>query len=117
MRLGGVIGLLLLAARAGFAGELRRYEAGTYTIYTDVGEEEEGREARLRMSKMGEEYRKGTVGWFTSPRERMPFYLFREEKAYLGAGGKPGSAGMFTGGKLMAFAGERTNLRTWQVVQ
>ncbi len=106
----------MLTVRGVFAGELRKYEAGMFTIYTDLVEDD-AREARVRMLKMGEEYRRGTQEWFEAGRERLPFYLYRDEKDYLAAGGAPGSGGMFTGGRLMAVAGEHANLRTWQIVQ
>lgn len=116
-------GLLISLAGAAFsaapaaAGELRAYEdCPYYVIYSDLGVDAV-REAVVRMTAMAEEYSRRTQGFGGKITRKLPFYLFSTTQAYQAAGGLPGSAGTFTGDKLMAVAGQTTSARTWHVVQ
>jgi hypothetical protein len=99
---------------------LRTYETPYYMLYTDLGQEE-AREADLRMTRMFEEYQRRTAGFAGKVQGKFPFYLYRNEKDYLAAGGVNGSAGVYiesvAGKKLMAIAGQKTSAYTWHVVQ
>ena len=96
--------------------QMQVFQSKYYVIHTDLPIESV-KEAVVRMNKMAEEYHARTRGFSGDIREKMPFYLFRDRRAYYEAGGLPGSAGVFDGSKLMAIAGEQTTARTWHVVQ
>src|SRR5690242_10590675 len=86
--------------------ELKTYETRYYVIRTDLNEEQ-AKEAAVRMTRMAEEYVRRTQGFSGKITQRLPFYLFRHEEDYEAAGGPAGTAGVFTGEKLMAWAGDR----------
>ncbi len=92
------------------------YATRYYQIYTDLPRDDV-REAAIRMTKMAEEYHDRTAGFSGSINQRLPFYLFRSANDYYAAGGIPGSAGVFTGSKLMAIAGEHVGAGTWHIIQ
>src|SRR6266542_4312325 len=103
---------LAMAAR----GELKQFDAKYWTIYTDLPADD-AREAVLRLSVLAGTYREMMHAMLPPPRGKLPFYLYADEAEYRNAGGSKGTAGAFTGDKLMAVAGPRADLRTWQVVQ
>lgn len=128
-----VIGLLLifLLSAAPFAAgqmvqpvypdSLRRYETPYYTMMTDL-DEEQAKEAAIRMTRMAEEYFNRTREFSGRINNKLPFFLFSDEGDYLRAGGTPGSAGVFMGSnfhgfRLMAVARRGANAQTWHVVQ
>jgi hypothetical protein len=96
--------------------DLRTYETRYYTLHTDLAADDV-REAALRITLMAEEYYHRTEGLAGAVRERLPFYLFRDRKDYAACGGRPGTAGVFTGTLLMAVADAKNPDATWHAVQ
>src|SRR5687767_4708156 len=70
------------------ATNLATYEGRYYVIHTDL-ERDQAREAEIRMARMAEEYHARTRDFAGNIREKFPFYLFKNEKDYIAAGGKP----------------------------
>ena len=95
---------------------LAHYDTPYYVIHTDLTGDAV-REAALRLTKMAEEYHDRTRGFAGVIRERLPFYLVRDQATYHAAGGPVGSAGVFMGDRLMALAGEDWGDFSWKVVQ
>ncbi len=99
---------------------LRTVLSPNYIIHTDL-DEDLGREAAVRMTRMFEEYQRRTAGFSGEIKSRFPFFLFKNETDYYAAGGMEGSAGVFMiddkGPRLMAIAGEKPDIWTWHVVQ
>ncbi len=96
--------------------QLRIYQTKYYTLNTDL-DEDGAREAMLRITLMAEEYHERTRDFAGTVSERLPFYLFAERTSYEAAGGRPGTAGLFDGQKLMAVASEANPAATWHAVQ
>lgn len=92
------------------------YQTRYYVIHTDLPLDAV-REAAVRLTAMAEEYHRRTRGFSGAIRRKLPFYLFGSAEDYHDAGGPPGSAGAFTGRRLMAFAGRHPGPRTWHVIQ
>lgn len=106
-------------ARAPTPGRLKAYTSRYYVIYTDLGIDVAA-EASARMTAMAEEYYLRTKDFGGVIRSRLPFYLYSRSEDYLAAGGVPGSAGQFSGGRqgvLMALAGSQPSLSLWHIVQ
>jgi hypothetical protein len=101
---------------------MRKYDTPSYTLFTDVSEQD-AREADLRLTRMFEEYQRRTAGFANPVKEKLPFYLFRKESGYRAAGGPENSAGVFiqssrTGNRLMAWIdGDHPDDNTWSVIQ
>ncbi len=106
--------LLALPARA--AGKLKVYQSRFYTIHSDMPREVV-QEAMLRLDAMAVEYANRLRGFAPRSARRMDFYLFRNAEDYYRAGGMPGSAGVYTGNRLMAIGGERISEGLWHVLQ
>jgi hypothetical protein len=113
--------LLLLAGASpapGAAPEpppLPEYPTRFYTIYSDL--DPDGiREAKLRMTAMAREYSARTAGFSGAITRPMPFYLYSKLEDYLATGAPEGTAGYFSNGELVAFAGD-LGPRTWNTVQ
>lgn len=100
----------------GSSDAMPSYATRYYQIHTDLPREDV-REAAVRMTRMAEEYHDRTSGFSGTINQRLPFYLFRNADDYYAAGGIPGSAGVFTGNKLMAIAGEHVGAGTWHIIQ
>ena len=98
--------------------QFKRYEGRYYVINTDLVADDL-READLRMTKMAEEYKKRTEGFSGTIGHKFPFFLFRSIDDYHAAGGMKGTAGVFDPNTdtLMAYAGDKTNSYTWNVIQ
>lgn len=98
--------------------KLKAYQSRYYVIYTDLGDEVAA-EASARMTAMAEEYHQRTKGFAGVIRHRLPFYLYGLAEDYRAAGGLPGSAGQYDGGRrvLMALAGRQPSLSLWHTVQ
>lgn len=98
----------------------KTYQTPYYTIYTDLPPAE-AQEASVRMTRMAEEYAERTKGFAGRVNQRLPFYLFQSRQDYNGFGGPIGSAGVFmirgADKRLMAYAGEASNPRRWEVIQ
>lgn len=107
---------LLLAGLAWAGNPLKAYPTRYYTIYADATPEMV-REAGVRLTKMAGEYQRRTRDFSSGVAGKLPFYLFGDERSYADAGGRPGTAGMYTGQKLMALAGPEWTSATWHVVQ
>jgi hypothetical protein len=106
-------------AAAPTPGRLKAYPSRYYVIYTDLGDDVVA-EASARMTAMAEEYYNRTKDFGGVIRSRLPFYLYSRAEDYLAAGGLPGSAGQFSGGRqgmLMALAGSQPSLSLWHTVQ
>jgi hypothetical protein len=118
-----ILSFILLAVLATAAPGARKsspvmetFETKYYVIHTDI-DLDDAREAAIRMTKMAEEYHERTRDFSGTIRSKLPFYLYRTEQEYLDGGGAEGSAGLFTGDKLMAIAGDKAGGGTWHVVQ
>lgn len=111
-----VLSVLLLALQMASGQTLRAYPSKYYVIHSDL-DPLVVREASLRITLMAEVYHERTRGFAGTIRERLPFYLFRDAKDYLAAGGLPGSMGSFTGDRLMAYIGPQTTAQAWHVIQ
>jgi hypothetical protein len=114
--------LVASVAAPALAGDrdFRIYDSKYYVIHTDLPEIE-AREAQLRMTRMAEEYLRGSAGFSGEIKERLPFYLYKNLADYTAAVGVEGSGGFFDGDKLMATtlrtpAGEISG-DTWHIVQ
>jgi len=94
---------------------LQVYESPYYLIQSDLGREEV-REATIRITRAAEEYNRRTSAFAGKINRTLPFLLFAREEDYLAAGGLPGSAGLYTGDRLMAFVGA-TRAAAWRTVQ
>lgn len=110
------VAVVLLTPSVLAQGRLRSYPGRYYVIYTDL-DRDAVREIDLRLTHMAREYARRTSEFGGATPARLPFYVFRHERDYRAAGGKPGTAGVFTGQKLMAWAGDRITPETWRVVQ
>ena len=95
---------------------LKTYPSRYYMVHSDLGESAV-QEAMVRMTKVAEEYARRTQGFSGKICSRLPFYLFRNAEDYYAAGGMPGTAGVYTGDKLMAIAGSAAMPEAWQIVQ
>ncbi len=95
---------------------LTQYKSRHYVIHTDL-DVNTAREAAIRLTKMFQEYKQRTSAFAATTNERLPFYMFSRHKDYMAAGGLPGSAGVFTGDKLMATMGATTGSFSWKLVQ
>lgn len=110
---GVVLGCL---ATASPAAELRTIQTKYYTIHTDLSEDD-AREAELRLTLMAEEYARRLEGLAGAVRERLPFFLFKDMRDYIAAGGEPGSVGVFKGDRLMAVQFAKAPDELWKTVQ
>jgi len=115
-------GLLAAAAMAGPPAAapprsaMKQYQTRYYVIHSDLPIDDV-REGAVRMTAMAEEYYERTKGFTGVIRQRMPFYLFADEADYRAAGGIEGSAGIYTGRKLMALADPQTRGYVWETIQ
>lgn len=96
--------------------ELTTIETKYYVIHTDIAPQDR-LEVELRVTRMAEEYHNRTRDFAGEIKEKLPFYLFQHMRDYRDAGGMPGSAGVYTGERLMAVAGEKLGVGTWHAVQ
>jgi hypothetical protein len=116
------LGQAALCARPAAAADptppapMRQYDSPYYTIHTDL-EPNLVREAYARLTAMAEEYRERTQGFAGKTVTKLPFYLFSNKEDYLREGGLPGSAGVFTGERLMALALPEMRGGVWKVIQ
>ena len=107
--------LVLLAVPGSAAAQLKTYESPYYVIHSDL-DEDSIREARLRLTGMAEEYAARCKSFSRKITTRLPFYLFSDPAEYYAAGAPRGSAGVYTGDRLMAIVnGDST--RMWRTVQ
>ena len=106
----------LLAAPLLAGGKLKTYQSRFYTIHSDMPPQVV-QEAMLRLDAMALEYARRLRGFAPRSARRMDFYLFRDPKDYYRAGGMPGSAGVYTGDKLMAIGGNRVRESLWHLLQ
>jgi hypothetical protein len=114
----GVTAMFPSAAKAAdpVSAPMKVYASPYYDIHTDL-EPNLVREAYARMTAMAEEYHERTKGFAGKITAKLPFYLFSDKEDYLREGGPKGSAGVFTGGKLMAMATPDMRGYVWKVVQ
>ena len=96
--------------------KLKTYQTKYYVLHTDL-DAEGVQEATLRITLMAEEYHARTKGLAGTVGERLPFYLFAERRDYEAFGGVPGTAGLFSGDRLMAVVSPSNPAATWHAVQ
>lgn len=96
--------------------KLKTYQTKYYVLHTDL-DPDGVQEATLRITLMAEEYHTRTKGLAGTVGERLPLYLFAERRDYEAAGGIPGTAGLFTGDRLMAVVNPASPAATWHAVQ
>jgi hypothetical protein len=96
--------------------DLQTYETKYYTLRTDL--DRDGARAVVRhITLMAEEYNERTRGFGKSVDRRLPIYIVQNRAAYEALGGLKGTAGVFTGDKLMAVIDDPLSTRTWHVIQ
>ena len=95
-------------------GVMETYETSYYVVNTDL-DIWAVREASVRLTAMFETYRERTKDFPGQINRKFPFYLYGRSQDYYAAGGIPGSAGQYTGRKLMAWEGGHGSV--WPVVQ
>jgi hypothetical protein len=116
-----ILCLVVLALPAGGHADppgrqMRAHETRYYTIHTDLTPEQ-AREVEIRMTRMAEEYARRTRDFGgTTPRRKLPFYLFAKAEDYYATGAPRESAGRFDGRVLLAVA-EDFGPKTWHIVQ
>lgn len=110
--------VLLPAADAGAQSDssLPKFETRYYIIHSPL-DRDTLREAAVRIDRMAETYYDRTRGFAGEIRKRMPLYLFDRLADYHAAGGRPGSAGVFDGRRLMAVLGAGPHSDRWSTVQ
>jgi hypothetical protein len=107
---------IFAAAPALAQPKLKTYQTKYYVLHTDL-DADGVREATLRITLMAEEYQTRTKGLAGTVGERLPFYLFSRRQDYEAFGGVPGSAGLFSGDRLMAVTSPTNPAGTWHAVQ
>ena len=95
---------------------LKTYQTRYYVLHTDL-DADDTQEATLRITLMASEYHARTKGLAGTVGERLPFYLFAQRRDYEAFGGLPGTAGLFSGDRLMALANPSNPAGTWHAVQ
>lgn len=88
-------------AAEGWAENAKQYRTRYYVLYSDM-DLPTVREAALRLTRMAQHYHQRTKA-LGEIRQRLPFYLFSRQADYIAAGGMAGSAGQYSGDKLMAW--------------
>jgi hypothetical protein len=106
----------LAAASASAQPALPSFETRYYVIHSPL-DPDTLREAAVRVDRMAETYYDRTRGFAGEIRRKMPLYLFEELDDYHAAGGRPGSAGVFDGRRLMAVLGAGPHRDRWSTVQ
>ncbi len=96
--------------------QLKTYETQYYALHTDL-DEEDVRAATSRLALLAEEYHRRTAGLAGTVRERLPFYLFTSRADYEKAGGRRGTAGVYTGRMLAAVADPDQPEAMWYTIQ
>ena len=95
---------------------LRQYDSAHYVIHTDL-DPDSVREATIRLTKMCHEYTRRTSAFNIRINQKLPISMFSKHADYMAAGGPPGSAGVFTGDRLMATMGPVAQAFSWSTVQ
>ena len=115
--------MLLAAATVAAASQpavaqnrLKEHETRYYVIHSDLDGDALA-EAEARINCMAEMYYARTKAFGGKITRKLPFYLFSRPADYYAAGGTPGSAGVFTGDRMMAIVGVRAGEASWHVVQ
>ncbi len=119
-----IVGLLLLlhdAPRGGllaFAQSVLLNVVTTryYSLHSDL-QDDELREARLRIDLMAEEYARRTRSFAGTINRKLPVYMFTKRDDYVAAGGSPNSVGVYTHDKLLVWAGPDASGMTWRTMQ
>lgn len=106
---------LLLPAQAA-AQPMRAIDTPYYLIKTNVSDDD-AREAVLRVTAMFEEYGRRTSGFAGAVNQKMPFELHRDYDEYLRSTDAPGTAGVYTGHRLVASFQDGKSEATWHTVQ
>jgi uncharacterized protein DUF1570 len=103
-------------ALQGAQPSLRKYPTRYYLIHSDLAPVDV-HEAGVRLTVMAELYHRRTRNFAGVVRQRLPVYLYRERSRYYAAGGVPGSAGVYTGDRLMAHAAVKDRRSLWHALQ
>jgi hypothetical protein len=120
MAIGTLMAVLLArsgrAAPPATAADLHTYETRYYTLQTDLAPEP-ARAIIQHITLMAEEYNRRTSGMGKRVDRRLPVYVVQNPLTYHALGGEPGTAGLFTGDKLMAVIDDPLSGETWHVIQ
>lgn len=95
---------------------MKAVEGKYHFLIHDLSPEQET-EVLIRLQAMVEEYFLRTREFSGRLDRKLPFYLFRNAEDYYREGGRPKSAGVFTGDRLMAIAGPELTRQTWNIIQ
>ncbi len=103
----------LLTTPPALAQALKTYNTRYYTLQCDL-DEDATKEAILRITLMFEEYLARTRGFAGRPNRKLLFQLYKKYGDYVQSSEAPGSAGVFTGNRLVAWAGGEN---PWHTIQ
>lgn len=98
------------------AGSMTAYDTPYYLLKTDIGADR-AREAILRISQMFEEYQRRTHDFAGAVNRKLMFELHGDPEEYLRSSDAPGTAGVYTGTRLLAQYREENPALTWHAVQ
>ena len=112
--LSAALGLFALGALA--QPQLKVHETPYYELHTDLAEDDV-RAVTHRLTLLAEEYHRRTEGLGGAVRERLPFFLFGTRADYEKAGGRRGTAGVYTGRVLAAVADAKQPEAMWYTIQ
>ncbi len=96
--------------------DLHTYETKYYVLHTDLAPAE-ARAVVHHITLMAEEYNRRTTGMGRRVDRRLPLYLVQNSGTYFTLGGEPGTAGLYSGDKLLAFVRDPLSTETWHVIQ
>jgi len=96
--------------------DLHTYETKYYILHTDLAPAE-ARAVVHHITLMAEEYNRRTTGMGKRVDRRLPLYLVQNSGTYFTLGGEPGTAGLYSGDKLLAFVRDPLSTETWHVIQ
>ena len=95
---------------------LKTYQLKYYILHTDL-EPGDVQGMTSRLTLMAEEFHARTRGFSGAVQKRLPIYMFSRPLDYYGAGGARGTAGVYTGDRLMVLAGTELTPWSWHVIQ
>ena len=110
---------LALAAQTGAAAlaqGMRSIDTPYYTLKTDFPAER-AKEAALRITKMFDEYQRRTSDFAGRVNRKLLFELHSDYDRYVQSSGAPGTAGIYTGERLVAVYQPQDPIDTWHTVQ
>ena len=111
-----VLATALLTEPVQAQADLRTYQLKYYILHTDL-EPEDVQGMTRRLTLMAEEFHARTRGFTGAVQKRLPIYMFSRPVDYYAAGGARGTAGVYTGDRLMVLAGAELARWSWHVIQ